>query len=432
MPDLCDGETAEVWGSGAKPYQLKNVAGVFSCSCPAWRNQSLPIDQRTCKHLRQYRGEAIEMARLGSVVTTTSVRQQNATAAPPLLLATSWNPDSDPRGWWLSEKLDGVRAYWDGAQFLSRNGNRYVAPEWFTQGLPDTPLDGELWVGRRQFQRTVSIVRRSDAAESWREVRYLVFDSPARAEPFEQRLEFVTKRLAADAPPYALMLAQSVCRSKEHLTRELTRIEALGGEGLMLRQPASLYEPRRSSTLLKVKSFRDCEGVVIGHEPGKGRHKGRLGALLVQLPNGIQFACGTGLSDAQRDQPPAVGETITVKYQELTDGGVPRFPVFGGVRNEEPATQQHIHSQSNRKGHVAMPTATPTVTPPKRRFEFVGGNSSKFWEVRVQGADVYTSYGRIGSTGQTSCKSLESAGAAAAHAAKLVQEKTRKGYVAVA
>ncbi len=431
MPDLCDGETAEVWGSGSKPYQLKNVGGVFSCSCPAWRNQSLPIDQRTCKHLRQYRGEVVEMARLVGVVATTPLPEPNTASAPPLLLAESWNPETDPRGWWVSEKLDGVRAYWDGTQFLSRNGNRYVAPEWFTRGLPDSPLDGELWVGRKQFQRTVSIVRRSNAAELWREVRYLIFDAPALALPFERRQASVTKLLAANRPPYALELAQSVCRSAEHLTRELARIETLGGEGLMLRRPASLYEPRRSSTLLKVKSFHDCDAIVIGHEPGMGRHKGRLGALLVQLPNGIRFACGTGLSDAERDLPPAIGEAITVKYQELTEGGVPRFPVFAGVRGEEPAVQHTVISQSTRKGHETMSNSTTTVTPAKRRFEFVGGNSSKFWEVRTRGTDVLTSYGRIGSTGQTSCKSFKTEDAASAHAEKLVREKTGKGYVAV-
>ncbi len=426
MPDLLDGQTKEVWGSGSKPYQLKNVGGVFSCSCPAWRNQSLPIDQRTCKHLRQYRGEAIEMARLGSLIDTAPFRAPDATSAPPLLLAESWNPETDPAGWWLSEKLDGVRAYWDGQQFMSRGGHRYIAPEWFTRGLPNTPLDGELWVGRKQFQRTVSIVRRSDAPESWREVRFLIFDAPAMAQPFEQRQEAVTALVLTHQPPFALGLAQSVCRGAEHLTQELDRIEVLGGEGLMLRQPASLYEPRRSSTLLKVKRFLDCDAVVIGHEPGKGRHKGRLGALLVQLPSGIPFACGTGLSDAQRERPPAIGETITVKYQELTNGGVPRFPVFAGVRNDETATPQSIHTRSSTKGSVTMSTTTP------RRFEFVGGNSNKFWEVCVQGNEVRVRYGRIGSDGQTSCKMLASPEAAKAHAAKLVQEKVGKGYAAVA
>ncbi len=431
MPDLLDGQTAEVWGSGSKPYQLKNVGGVYSCSCPAWRNQSLPIDRRTCKPLRQYRGEAVEMARLGGGVATTPLNKRNAGVAPPLLLAETWNPETDPRGWWLSEKLDGVRAWWDGKQFLSRNGNRYVAPEWFTRGFPNTTLDGELWVGRKQFQRTVSIVRRGDASDLWRELRYLVFDAPANAEPFERRMTAVAEWLGAGQPPFALALAQTVCRNRDHLSGELARIEELGGEGVMLRQPGSLYEPRRSDSLLKVKSFRDCEAVVIGHEPGRGRHRGRLGALLVQLPNGIRFACGTGLSDVRRNLPPAVGQTITVKFQELTVAGIPRFPVFVGVRRDEPATPSAIHSSSPRKGHTSMSTPTPKVTPAKRRFEFVGGNSRKFWEVRVQGCDVFVAYGRIGSTGQSSFKSLETSKAAMSHAEKLAREKTGKGYVEV-
>ena len=107
-----------------------------------------------------------------------------------------------------------------------------------------------------------------------------------------------------------------------------------GGEGLMLRQPGSCYEADRSSTLLKVKTFHDAEAVVVDHLAGRGRHKGRLGALRVQLPEGTTFSVGTGLTDAQRNAPPPIGTTITFRYQELTDGGVPRFPSFVGVRKE--------------------------------------------------------------------------------------------------
>ena len=65
MPDLQDGESVEIQGSGSRPYVLKNLGGVYSCSCPAWRNQWLPIERRTCKHLRNLRGDAAEEARLG-------------------------------------------------------------------------------------------------------------------------------------------------------------------------------------------------------------------------------------------------------------------------------------------------------------------------------------------------------------------------------
>lgn len=103
----------------------------------------------------------------------------------------------------------------------------------------------------------------------------------------------------------------------------------------MLRQPASAYESGRSTTLLKVKTFHDAEARVVEHLAGAGRHKGRLGALLVELPNGTRFSVGTGFSDAQRGSPPPIGSTITFRYQELTDGGVPRFPTFVRARVDD-------------------------------------------------------------------------------------------------
>ena len=253
---------------------------------------------------------------------------------PPVLLAHVWENDVDLVGWWMSEKLDGVRAYWDGKRFLSRLGNEYIAPDWFIKGLPDTPLDGELWVGRKQFQRCVSIVRKQEAHDEWREVRYLIFDAPAHKAPFEDRLQHIEDMPQRYKPAYALYHRHEVCRGVDHMREELRRVEALGGEGLMMRRPRSHYEVGRSHSLLKVKSFHDAEARVIGHQPGTGKHKGRLGALLVEMPNGIQFAVGTGLSDAERNNPPAIGSIITYRYQELSDGGVPRFPSYVGVRHD--------------------------------------------------------------------------------------------------
>ena len=150
MPDLRDGESVEMQGSGSKPYELKNVGGVYSCSCPAWRNQSAPIERRTCKHLRKLRGDAAEEARLGQPIAP-AVRKaggEEDKEGPPVLLAERWDNETDLSGWWMSEKLDGVRAYWDGKQFLSRLGNVYHAPDWFAEGLPEVPLDAELTCSR--------------------------------------------------------------------------------------------------------------------------------------------------------------------------------------------------------------------------------------------------------------------------------------------
>ncbi|HEY7086765.1 MAG TPA: DNA ligase [Tepidisphaeraceae bacterium] len=338
MPDLADGETFLMQGSGAKPYELKNVGGVYSCSCPAWRNQSVRIEKRTCKHLKKLRGEAAEIERVGSAAPPARKSKEKAGAeaeakakAAPVLLAETWDGNLDPSGWWMSEKLDGVRAYWDGSKFLSRLGNLIHAPDWFIAGFPNHPLDGELFLARKSFQKTVAIVRRQDKSDHWKQIKFLIFDAPAGGGSFEERLQLIE---ALARHEHAASHPHVLCKSMSHLKEELARVEALGGEGLMLRQPQSQYVAGRSSTLLKVKSFKDDEAIVIAHEAGAGRHKGRLGALRVKLANGTEFSIGTGFSDKQRESPPPIGGTVIFRYQELSDGGVPRFPSFHSARED--------------------------------------------------------------------------------------------------
>ncbi|MBI4860580.1 MAG: DNA ligase [Candidatus Riflebacteria bacterium] len=426
MADLEDGESIEMQGSGSKPYVLKNVGGVYSCSCPAWRNQSAPIERRTCKHLRKLRGEAAERERVGTDLPPKPIATREEQSGPPILLAHSWDNAADLAGWWMSEKLDGVRAYWDGRRFLSRQGNAYEAPDWFVQGLPDMPLDGELWIGRKQFQRTVSIVRRQDRSDHWKEVRYLVFDAPRCAGGFETRLKALEDGLSPERQPYARLHSHQRCAGLPHLREELARVESLGGEGLMLRQPESLYEVGRSSTLLKIKSFHDAEAVVMAHQPGKGKHSGKLGALVVWLPDGTEFSVGTGFSDAQRSSPPPPGSVITFRYQELSDGGVPRFPSFVRVFGASPAPSSAGAPGESSPGE--SPELAPRSNAPARQFTFVEGASSKFWEIAVHDCEVVVRYGRIGSAGTTNVKTLPDASAARRHAEKLIVEKTGKGY----
>jgi DNA ligase 1 len=214
------------------------------------------------------------------------------------------------------------------------------------------------------------------------------------------------------------------CRGLAHLREELARVEALGGEGLMLRQPGSAYETGRSFTLLKIKSFHDAEAVVLAHQSGKGRHKGRLGALAVRLPDGTEFSVGTGFSDAERAAPPPLGSTITFRYQELSDGGVPRFPSF--VRVCQAAGVEPLPQQGTAKTSDHAVDAAGGV----RHFEFVEGKSSKFWEISRDGCEVTVRYGRIGSPGTTNVKTLADSAAAQRHAEKLTAEKMEKGYVA--
>jgi DNA ligase-1 len=441
MPDILDGESVEMKGSAATPYVLKNTGGVYSCSCPAWRNQSVAIEKRTCKHLKKYRGEQAELDRVGSAAppkkATEGGDEGDEAKGPALLLANTWTNDVDLAGWWMSEKLDGVRAYWDGKQLLSRLGNVLHAPDWFVAGLPATPLDGELWLARKSFQRTVSIVRRQDKSDHWKEISYLIFDAPAEEADFEERMKFLKDALAGGKAKHIQFHNHQQCRSLDHLREELARVEALGGEGLMLREPGSKYQIGRSATLLKVKTFHDAEARVVDHQAGSGRHKGRLGALDVQLADGTQFSVGTGFSDAQRENPPAIGSTITFRYQELSDRGVPRFPSF--VRpNQAPKIAQPTAATASPPSAVkAKPTKSKSastttthseVAMDKRYFEYTDDKSAKFWEIVVNDKEVSVRFGRIGANGQTQTKTFGDAAAAQKHADKLIEEKTEKGY----
>jgi len=270
--------------------------------------------------------------------------------ARTVMLADKYSMDSpmDPTGWWISEKLDGVRAYWDGSNFYSRNGNQFPAPAWFKAGLPTTALDGELWCGRRQFRRCLSIVRNRSSGVLWEYITFLVFDAPCCLQPFEQRVEHIKKTVVpvskdvgaaggegsagGRGTPYAAPVGMIVCKSRAHLKAELDKALAKGGEGLMLRKPGSMYEHKRSKTLLKVKPSQDEEAKVVGHEGGKGQNAYRLGALTLLTPDGRRFSCGTGLTNADRASPPAIGSVVTYRYTELMDNGYPRFPVFVGLR----------------------------------------------------------------------------------------------------
>jgi DNA ligase-1 len=256
--------------------------------------------------------------------------QKNA----PVMLAHSWDQKTDIKEWWMSEKLDGVRGYWTGNKLISRQGNPFNAPEWFTRNFPPTPLDGELWTGRDQFQELVSIVRRESTGTDWEKVNYFVFDAPGIEEGFEKRLDFARRWFLKHPNLFAEVLEQQICESREHLRKKLQEIESLGGEGVMLRRPNSPYTVGRSYDLLKVKTYEDAEATVIKHLPGSGKHTGRLGSILVKLPNGIQFAIGTGFSDKERDNPPPIGSIVTFKYYGFYKSGIPKFASFLRIREE--------------------------------------------------------------------------------------------------
>ncbi|MEO5721514.1 MAG: DNA ligase [Chthoniobacterales bacterium] len=257
-----------------------------------------------------------------------------AKVSPPLLLAKVWDPSIDPTGWWMSEKYDGLRSYWDGHQLWSRNGKAIHGPDYFLAELPpDVALDGELWIGRGKFEETSSTVLRETPDERWKRVRFMVFDAPEVKGTFEERMEFMGRTLPREGR-FVQVVAQQRCEGTAQLLAERDRVVSEGGEGLMLRRPESQYEAGRSPTLLKVKPFDDAEATVLAHLPGKGRLAGKMGSLRVRTSEGKEFSIGSGFTDAQRESPPAVGSVVTYRFRGLTAKGLPRFPSFLRVRRE--------------------------------------------------------------------------------------------------
>ena len=252
----------------------------------------------------------------------------------PLILATEAPTDLDPRGWLVSEKLDGARAWWDGSRLRFRSGLPVLAPAWFTAGLPTHPVDGELWLGRGRFEELSGIVRRATPVDTdWRLVKLMVFELPGAAGSFAQRAEQLQRmaaRLPVDAPWQVVQ--QFTVPSSTALKSRLEAVVRAGGEGLMLHRADAPYETGRSGALLKLKPVQDAEAVVVGHEPGQGRHAGRLGALRVRMEDGKEFLLGTGFTDAQRADPPFLGSVVTYTYQGTTAQGIPRFASFLRVR----------------------------------------------------------------------------------------------------
>lgn len=254
--------------------------------------------------------------------------------APHLLLAKVWDPSIDPTGWWMSEKYDGLRGYWDGRKLWSRKGNLIHAPDYFQAELPrDIALDGELWIGRGKFEETISIVRSERPDDRWQKVRLMVLDAPQATGTFEERMKFLRETFPA-GKRFVQVVTQERCQGMTQLLAERDRVVQQGGEGIMLRQPDSLYDPRRSPTLLKVKPYDDAEATVIAHEAGKGKFAGKLGAIRVRTDDGREFSIGSGFTDAQRESPPPVGAAITYRFRGLTAKGLPRFPSYLRVRRD--------------------------------------------------------------------------------------------------
>ena len=254
---------------------------------------------------------------------------RSALASSILQLPTVYNEAIDPAPYLVSEKYDGVRGHWDGSILRFRSGRVVPAPAWFTGRLPRAPLDGELWLGRGRFDELSGIVRKAVPVDAeWRQVRYMVFELPGATGTFAERATRIRELAAQATWPQLVAVEQAPIADRDALHRRLAATVAQGGEGLVLHLASAGYRPGRSDVTMKLKPELDTEAVVVAHHPGQGRYTGQLGALEVRAPDGRQFVIGSGFSDAQRRDPPAVGSVVTYRYRDLTSTGLPRFASF--------------------------------------------------------------------------------------------------------
>ena len=239
--------------------------------------------------------------------------------------------------YYVSEKLDGVRGYWDGKQLLTRQGNLIHSPRWFTQHWPSFPIDGELWLERGKFQALLSCVSKHRAEEDntiscWRNVRFMMFDLPKNQGDFNERVNKMQQLLLQVPSPYLAMVNQIKLNKLSELDKKLNEVIAVQGEGLMLHLASAYYQIGRNSALMKLKKHQDAEATIIGYTKGKGKYQGQLGAIEVKTIDGVIFKIGSGFNDYQRAHPPKIGTVVTFKYNGLTNAGIPRFARFWRIK----------------------------------------------------------------------------------------------------
>lgn len=226
----------------------------------------------------------------------------------------------------MSEKLDGIRAIWNGEDFISRNGNVFNVPEWFKNAMPSVVLDGELWMGRSMLQETAGIVRSNKTEDPrWEKIKFHVFDAPMFDGAFQDRIKYCAELLESN--PVAVAVPHSKCGSEIDLHLLCRQIVSDGGEGLMIRDPESKYIQGRTNKLLKYKIINSDEGKVVSTT-------GNIDSIAIEW-NGMIVNLGSGFDSATRKNPPAIGSIVTFEYRGFTDSGLPRNTAFVAVRDYE-------------------------------------------------------------------------------------------------
>jgi DNA ligase-1 len=272
----------------------------------------------------------------GVIAPASGAANNQDPAIPGFLLAQNYAPGIDVSAYMVSEKLDGVRAIWDGKVMRFKSGNVVHVPAWFTAGFPEHPLDGELWIARHSFDKVSAAVRRLvPVDQEWQAITYQVYELPNGFGSFEDRVSALKLSATQANVPWLQVVDQFNLADDNALQLALKDYVGAGSEGLMLHRRDALWQTGRTNALLKLKIILDAEATVVAYEPGKGKYSGLLGALIVEMADGKRFRLGTGFSDAVRHTPPKLGSTVTYQYRDLTPQGIPKFANFLRERADE-------------------------------------------------------------------------------------------------
>eukprot|EP01124_Arcella_intermedia_P027360 TRINITY_DN5339_c0_g3_i1.p1 TRINITY_DN5339_c0_g3~~TRINITY_DN5339_c0_g3_i1.p1 ORF type:complete len:295 (-),score=48.24 TRINITY_DN5339_c0_g3_i1:43-927(-) len=218
-----------------------------------------------------------------------------------------WNGEQDLTGWYISEKLDGFRAFWDGSKLISKNGNPLSVPLEFTRCLPsDVCLDGELWSGYDGISRLLSLLRAPSHHNElhWKNVKFCVFDAPMHPGSYPERHSFASKSISGSGPHVCSIPIQR-CLGLPHLKATLQEVTQKKGEGLMLYHPEAPHTPGRTSNLLKVKAYSEEDVKLLQCNPNSY-------SFLCEQKNGA--TCTVKCSGWDYMNPPAPGTILTVKH----------------------------------------------------------------------------------------------------------------------
>ena len=149
---------------------------------------------------------------------------------------------TDVSGWLMSEKLDGWRMLWTGSEFVSRSGKSFDVPAAWLVGMPDFPLDGELFAGRGKFNQIQGMIR-----DGWEGLSFQAFDVPS-ALPFADRVEILNK---LSLPAHCELVKHETVADERAMKAAAWKEVLAGGEGVVVRNPASPYKSGRDKNVLR-------------------------------------------------------------------------------------------------------------------------------------------------------------------------------------